>query len=202
MRREALMRFVYAIVMGAAALLPAGLWAQQKNAQPVVDLAMTYSAQRGNLTSGQSFWAQGGGVELTATFYHGLGIAANVTGTHAANISSSGVGLTLVTTTFGPTYTWAVPQHRSSPGPLRFLSESLIGIANGAGSVFPDPLGAQSGASSLALQIGGGADLELSRHFALRLVHADWLRTQLPNATTNVQNTLQLDAGIVFRFPH
>jgi hypothetical protein len=52
------------------------------------------------------------------------------------------------------------------------------------------------------LQIGGSADLELSRHFALRLVHADWLRTQLPNATTNVQNTLQFDGGIVFRFPH
>ena len=196
------MRFVYAIVVGAAALVPAGLWAQQKNAQPEIDLAVTYSAQLGNQTSNESFWAQGGSAELTTTFYRGLGIAANVTGTHVANIRSSGVGLTLVTTTFGPTYTWAVPQHRSSPGQWKFVGESLIGIANGTGSVFPDPSGAQSGASSLALQIGGGADLELSRHFALRLVHADWLRTQLPNATTNVQNTLQLDAGIIFRFPH
>jgi hypothetical protein len=138
---------------------------------------------------------------LTATFFHGLGIAANVTGTHA-NISSSGVGLTLVTTTFGPTYTWAVPHPKDSPGPLRFVGESLIGIANGAGSVFPDPSGAQSDASSLALQIGGAADLNLSRHFALRLLHADWLRTQLPNASTNVQNTLQLDTGTILRFPH
>jgi hypothetical protein len=102
------MRFAYGIVVGAAALLPAGLWAQQKKAQPEIDLALTYSAQYGNRTSNESFWAQGGGAELTATFYHGLGIAANVTGTHAANISSSGVGLTLVTTTFGPTYTWTV----------------------------------------------------------------------------------------------
>jgi hypothetical protein len=39
MRREALMRFVYGIVVGAAALLPAGLWAQQKNAKPEIDLA-------------------------------------------------------------------------------------------------------------------------------------------------------------------
>jgi hypothetical protein len=202
MRREALRRFVYGIVVAAAALLPAGLRAQQKNTAPEIDLALTYSAQRGSLTSDQNFWAQGGSAELTATFYHGLGITANVTGTHAANISSSGVGLILVTTTFGPTYTWAVPQHRSSPGPLTFFGESLIGIANGTGSVFPDPLGSQSGAGSLALQIGGGADLELSRHFAVRLVHADWLRTQLPNATTNVQNTLQLDGGIVFRFPN
>jgi len=189
--------------MAAAALLPAGAAAQQKSPQSQEsDLAINYSAERASQTSGQSFWAQGGSAELTATFYHGLGITADVTGTHAANISSSGVGLTLVTTTFGPTYTWALPRHRSSPGALRFHGESLIGIANGAASVFPEPSGAQSGASSLALQIGGSADLELSRHFALRLVHADWLRTQLPNATTNVQNTLQFDGGIVFRFPH
>ena len=197
------MRFVYGIVVGVVALLPAGLWAQQKKAQSQeVDLAITYSAQHGSLTSGESFWAQGGSAELTATFYHGLGMATNVTGTHAANISSSGVGLTLVTATFGPTYTWALPQHRNSPGQLRFLGESLIGIANGVGSVFPDPSGAQSDANGLALQIGGGTDLDLSTHFAVRLFHADWLRTQLPNGTTNVQNNLQLDAGIVFRFPH
>ena len=195
------MRFVYGIVMGAAALVPAGSTAQQKAQPPEIDLALTYSAQHGNLTSDKSFWAQGGSAELTATFYRGLGIAANVTGTHAANISSSGVGLTLVTTTFGPTYMWEIPHHRNSPGQWRFLGESLIGIANGAGSVFPDPSGAQSQANGLALQIGGAADLDLSTHFAVRLLHADWLRTQLPNGTTNVQNNLQLDAGIVFRFP-
>jgi hypothetical protein len=202
MRRGKFMRFVYGIIVGVVALLPAGLSAQPKNAQPPeVDLAITYGAQRGNLTSGGSFWAEGGSAELTATFYHGLGLAANVTGTHAANISSSGVGSTLVTATFGPTYTWAVPRHRNSPRQGTFFGESLIGIANGLDSVFPAPSGAQSDASGLAAQIGGGADLDLSPHFAVRLFHADWLRTQLPNGTTNVQNTLQLDAGIVFRFP-
>jgi len=196
------MRFVYGIVMGLVALLPVGLWAQQKNPQPPeLDLAITYSAQRGNLTSGENFWAQGGGAELTATVYHGLGITANVTGTHAANINSSGVGLTLVTATFGPSYTWAVPVHRNSRRQMRFFGESLIGIVNGVDSVFPDPSGAQSDAVGLALQIGGGADLNLSRHFAVRLFQADWLRTQFPNGTTNVQNNLQLDTGIVFRFP-
>jgi hypothetical protein len=155
-------------------LLPVWLWAQQKNPHPPeLDLAMTYSAQRGNLTSGESFWAQGGGAELTATFYHGLGITANVTGTHAANINSSGVGLTLVTATFGPTYTWGVPGRRNSLRQLRFFGESLIGIANGVDSVFPDPSGAQSDANGLALQIGGGADLNPSPHFAVRLFHAD-----------------------------
>jgi hypothetical protein len=202
MRRGKFMRFVYGIGVGVVALLPAGLCAQQKSTEsPEFDVAITYNVQRSNLTSGEDFWAHGGSAELTATFYHGLGMAANVTGTHAANISSSGVGLTLVTATFGPTYTWAVPPHGNSPTQWRVFGESLIGIANGVGSVFPGSLGAQSDGSGLALQIGGGADLDLSTHLAVQLFHADWLRTQLPNGNANVQNNLQLAAGIVFRFP-
>ena len=56
---------------------------------------------------------------------------------------------------------------------IEIFGESLIGIANGVDSVFPDPSGAQSDANGLALQIGGGADLNPSPHFAVRLFHAD-----------------------------
>jgi hypothetical protein len=67
-------------------------------------------------------------------------------------------------------------------------------------SVFPSRQGAQTSASSLALQMGGGADIAMGHHIAIRLVQASWLRTQLPNATTNVQNNLLFGTGIVFRF--
>lgn len=196
------MRFMSGIVMGALLFLPCSLWAQRYHgqaAQPEMDLAMTYSAQRADLTTGSNFWPQGGSAELTSTFFHGLGVAADVTGTHSENISPSGTGLTLVTATFGPTYTWAQPHHGKSSWQWKFFGESLVGIANGVNSVFPNPNGPQTSANGLALQVGGGADLDLSRHFAVRLLQADWLRTQLPNATTNVQNSLQLSAGIVFR---
>ncbi len=97
------MRFVYAVVV-AASVLPAGLWAQQKHE---LDLAVTYGAQRGLASGGGGFWAQGGTAELSVMAYHGLGVAMNIGGMRAANISSSGVGLTMLTTTFGPRYTWA-----------------------------------------------------------------------------------------------
>lgn len=198
------MRLVRGIVVGVLLLLPAGLSAQQQRGhgtQPELDLAMTYSTQRGMTTDGSSFWPQGGSAELTATFYHGLGVAADVTGTHSGSIGSSGVGLTLVTATFGPTYTWALPRRAKSSRQWKLFGESLLGIAIGVDSVFPNPSGAQSGTNSLALQTGGGADLDLSRHFSVRLLQADWLRTQLPNGASNVQNNLQLGAGIVLRFP-
>ena len=199
------MRFVCVIVVGAIALLPCALSAQQvpaKNAEPELSLAITYNAQRGIVTSsGNGFWTQGGGAELMATFYHGLGIAADVTGTHASNISPSGVDLTMVTATFGPTYTWGLPRHGKSQREWKIFGESLLGVANGLDSVFPNAAGAQSSSNSLALQVGGGADLDLSRHIAVRVLQADWLRTELPNAASNVQNNLQLGAGIVFQLP-
>jgi hypothetical protein len=36
--------------------------------------------------------------------------------------------------------------------------------------------------------------------FALRVFRASYLRTQFPNTTTNIQNSLSLGAGIVWRF--
>jgi X-X-X-Leu-X-X-Gly heptad repeat protein len=55
--------------------------------------------------------------------------------------------------------------------------------------------------NSLALQVGGGVDLAFTRHIGVRVLQADWVRTQLPNDATDVQNTLRLGAGIIFRLP-
>src|SRR5271170_6340780 len=98
------MRFIVGTLLfvGAALLLPAVLEAQQSGTagawQPELDLAVTYSGQRSNLTTGPVFWPQGGSVELSATLYHGFGVAMNFAGTHASNISPSGVDLTMLTT--------------------------------------------------------------------------------------------------------
>lgn len=162
-----------------------------------LDLAVTYTSSYAGLTSGSNnFWLQGGSAELSATFWHGLGEVANVTGLHNAN-SGEGVPVNVVTATFGPRYSWTLK--RASPHNLRVFGEALAGIANGFSGLYPQPGGASDSANSLALQIGGGANYSLNRHFALRLIQANWLRTQLPNATTGVQNNLILGAGVVFR---
>lgn len=197
------MRLVCGIVIGIAALLPARLAAQQSIAQKSsteLDLAVTYNAQRGHVAHNGDFWAQGGGAELSATFYRGLGAVAHVTGTRADNFNSSDVGLTLVTATFGLRYTRPLAARKASAQRVNLFAEALGGVANGFNSVFPDPLGAQPNATGLALELGGGADMPFSRHFAARLLQASWLRTQLPSGASNVQNNLQLGTGIVFCF--
>ena len=50
------------------------------------------------------------------------------------------------------------------------------------------------------MDVGGGLDVRLNHRFALRALRASYLRTQFPNTTTNVQNSLSLSAGVVMRF--
>lgn len=197
------MRLVCGIVIGIVALLPVGLGAQRSVAQkssPELDLAVTYNAQRGQVAHGDDFWAHGGSAELSAAFYRGLGAVAHVTGTRAGNLGPSDVGLTLVTTTFGLRYTRLLAVRKASALRVNLFGEALGGVANGVDSVFPRPRGAQSDATSLAFELGGGADIPLSHRFAVRFLQASWLRTQLPNGASNIQNNLQLGTGLVFRF--
>ena len=42
-------------------------------------------------------------------------------------------------------------------------------------------------------------NLPLSGRIGVRAFEADWLRTALPNSTTNVQNNLRLGVGFLFR---
>ena len=96
----------------------------------------------------------------------------------------------MVTSTFGPRYTWSHALHQRSVKGFSLFEQTLIGEAQGLNSVFPSPTGDRFDAEDFALQVGGGADLLLSRHFAVRLLQADWLRTQIPNGGSNVQNNL------------
>jgi hypothetical protein len=164
-----------------------------------VDLAATYTTQYSNLVSTPTFWQQGGSIELSTQTYRGLGIAANITGTTTNNAADSNVGLAMVTTTFGPRYTWYRPTGTAQKRSIAIFGQGLIGESHGFNSYFPSKSGVQTDYNSFALHVGGGVDFGLSRSFAIRAVQADWLRTQFPNSTTNIQNSLRLGAGIVVR---
>jgi hypothetical protein len=163
--------------------------------QPALEVAFTYEGTSSDSTTSSHFWMQGGGAQIHGQFYHGLGVVADISGAHIANINSTGVGLDMVTATFGPRYTWSPKHSRSS-----FYAQGLVGEAWGMNSVFPNPAGAMTTAYDLAVKTGGGLNFYLAPHVALRVFEADYLRTQLPNSTNNAQNNLQLNAGFVLRF--
>lgn len=196
----------YFLLLASVLLLAAGMHAQSKAAvyapdHQELELAVTYTADYSNLVPTQTFWQQGGSVELSAQVYRGFGLAANVTGTETSNAAGSGVSLNLVTATFGPRYAYNHAMGAEQKRSFSIFGQGLVGQAWGFDSDFPSTSGVQTDANSLAFQLGGGVDLGLARHLGVRLFQADWLRTELPNGTTNVQNNLRLAAGVVFRFP-
>jgi hypothetical protein len=163
--------------------------------QPSLELAFTYAATASQDTTSAHFWMQGGSAQIHGRFYGGWGVVADISGAHVANINSTGVGLDLVTATFGPRYTWS-PMHAR----YEIYGQGLVGNAWGMNSVFPNSAGANTVANSLAVKAGGGMNISLGRHLSMRAIEADYLRTQLPNAGGNAQNNLQLSAGVVLRF--
>jgi hypothetical protein len=119
----------------------------------------------------------------------------DLSGSHQGNIQSSGVSLDMVTVTFGPRYTWQLVHTRYS-----FYGQALVGIANGFHSDFPTPSGVVPSPETLALKLGGGLNIALTPRIGLRALEANWLRTQFPNSSTNVQNSCQLNTGLVLHF--
>jgi hypothetical protein len=198
-----MMRGMKSGILSMAVLLIAGAAAAQEVQRAPIDLAVTYAALHTNHITAQNFWMQGGAVELGARAYRGLSIAARVEGLHAGTNSATGEPLSLVTTVFGPRYTWETRSHRYA-----IFGEGLAGISNGFHSLFSEgsgPVGSvnagtTSSSNALAVDIGGGLDVRLNHRFALRALRTSYLRTQFPNTTTNVQNSLSLSAGLVVRF--
>jgi len=179
-------------------ITPASLMAWgQKPSEPVhssLDVAILYTPLLTNVVSADRFTMQGGTLQMHGQFYRGWGAVADVSVLQSASSGSARVGLDLVASTFGARYTWALPRRRFS-----FFGQGTLGEVNGLNSTFPSlPLATATG-KSIAFQAGGGITIGVSRRFALRALDAEWLRTQLPNSTTNVQNSLRIGAGIVFR---
>ena len=188
--------FVLAGLAVATASLAAAQSAVAANSNSSVSFAVTYSASGSNLVSSNRFWLEGGGAELATSTFHGLGVAASVVGLHTPN-SGTGIPVNLVVTTFGPRYSW-IAHRKSASRSIVLFAQGLAGEADGFRGLYPALLVPNTSSNSLAIQVGGGIDLGLTHHLSLRLLQADWLRTQLPNSTTNVQNNLRLAAGIVF----
>jgi hypothetical protein len=187
------------VVLLVGACGAAGLCAWGKTsagpARSPIDLAIIYNASRANIVPGSNFWMQGGSLQIHGQFWHGLGVVADVGGLHTGDAHGTGVGLDLVTATFGPRYTQSWEHHRYD-----LFGQALVGEAHGFDSAFPTATGAASSADGLALQAGGGMNLQISGHLAIRAFEAAWLRTQLPNATTGVENSLRVGSGLVFKF--
>ena len=110
---------------------------------------------------------------------------------------------------FGPTVT-------ANVGRSAVFAHALFGEARsslGAGVGIPIVGGISTGltsANAFAMAFGGGLDIALTRHLAIRAVQVDYVRTQfsatdalttgLSSSLGNRQNSFRYSTGIVLRF--
>ena len=151
----------------------------------------------------------------TFNFNRYLGVTADVSGTSVTPFGFSALGFSAGTYQrlnnylFGPTIT-------ANLGRSAVFVHALFGEAHsslGAGVSVPIIGGISTGltsANAFAMAFGGGIDIGLTRHLAIRGVQVDYVRTQfnatdalttgLSSSLGNRQNSFRYSSGIVFRF--
>jgi len=197
------------VLLASACLLVGTIaWGQQAQSsarQPTVfaDVAVTYSMEHAELVPGMCcFWMKGAAADAAVTFWKGFGIAASMTGEHAANYIA-GFDVNKIAYLAGPRYTytgWTSDTGTAATPRFQIFGEGLFGGTHAFNGVFPASSGTTSSAGSYAIQAGGGLDVFFFRHYGVRLLEADYVRTALPNGATNIQNDLRIAFGLTYHF--
>ncbi|MFP5228079.1 MAG: hypothetical protein ACLGXA_10645 [Acidobacteriota bacterium] len=123
-----------------------------------------------------------------------LGFVTDLSVEHTGKVSNAPYGLTLTTIAFGPRV--ATRGFKST----RMFAQILFGFTHGSNSEFPVRNSLESSANSSAFMLGGGVDRPITQRISYRIIQLQYLRTSLPNDTSNRENNLQVSTGLRFLF--
>lgn len=160
-----------------------------------IEIFVGYSYLRANADPGQCgcFPMNGGSTEVAFHTWRWFSAVADLTGERSGSVNGGQHGLSLVSFTAGPRFTYPV-HRRYAP-----FVQTLVGGVHGFDTYFPVTSGPSGASNSFALLAGGGLDIRMKSWLAIRPIQADYFLTQLPNGVSNRQNNLRLSAGVVFR---
>jgi peptidoglycan-associated lipoprotein len=180
-------------LLGCLVLRPAKTWAQSGKR---MELGGEYSFVDSNAPTGKCgcFQLNGGTGWFAYNLSSSLAVVGEAGGGYASNINRTSTDLTLMSFLAGPRYSRHLG-NRMAP-----FVQVLIGGAHASGALTPLTSGLAGSANSFAMTAGGGMDLELARHWALRLVQLDYYLTRFNNGVNGHQNSLRVGVGIAFRF--
>lgn len=161
-----------------------------------VNVGIDYNYVRSNAPPGGCgcIDLQGGDGWLSFNFTRHVAVVGLVSGQRATDIEGSGTDLTLTTFVVGPRYSFEVGR-RVAP-----FAQVLVGGAHASGSLAPGNVLIDGSSNAFAMIAGGGLDVALNHHFAIRAVEADYFMTRFKNGVNDRQNNLRLSAGVVVRF--
>jgi outer membrane immunogenic protein len=162
-----------------------------------LEVAVAYNYIHSNAPPGGCgcFSFNGGSASAAWHFNSRFALVADFAAAHANNYNASTFSPTLTSYLFGPRYTYQVAQGRFIP-----FAQVLIGGAHISSGYFPTSVSSTSSANAFALTAGGGLDIALVKHIALRAAQLEYFYTRFPNGVNEHQNNLRISAGIVFHF--
>ncbi len=143
--------------------------------------------------------AQGWDGSFTYNINKNFGVTADINGAYQT-VSGSYIGVSgsfpghYYSFAGGPTYSF------TSKGKFKPYVHALFGDARVSSSASADGVTVSASSNGFTTLIGGGLDMRLSRHLALRLVQADWVYYHFGLTGTSSANTFKVATGVVYRF--
>jgi outer membrane immunogenic protein len=185
--------WLFALMVGMGSLFSASAQAQDA---PRVDVGLDYNYVRTNAPPGGCgcITLHGGDGWAAVNVTNSIAIVGQVSGQRASNIEGRGGDLAFTSFLVGPRYSFTVTR--------RFVpfAQVLFGGAHISGPLAPGKSDIPGSANAFAMTAGGGVDIGLNRHFAIRAAQIDYYMTRFSNGVNDRQNNLRLSAGVVVRF--
>jgi outer membrane protein OmpA-like peptidoglycan-associated protein/opacity protein-like surface antigen len=155
-------------------------------------------------------WLNGGSTSLALNFNRHLGLVGDFGGFDNSQYYLTGANPPSTVNSSGSVYTYLFGPRLSFRNHSRItpfaqvlfggIHASQVTLSSGCMGAGCTPLPTEN---SFAMTAGGGLDINAHRHFAIRIIQAEYLMTQFENHATGnsaSQNDMRLSSGIVFRF--
>lgn len=161
------------------------------------DAAAAYHWVRANAGPGQCgcFGMNGGGLSGSWNFRGPWSAVVDISVENTSSAPPANNSLTLVSYLAGARYKIPQPWLKGNHKPQPF-AQIVLGAAHAGGG----EAGVADGSYRFATRIGGGIDVPLNSHFAVRAVQIDYYLTTFANGTNDHQNNLLVGAGIVYHW--
>ena len=161
------------------------------------DAAATYHWVRANAGPGQCgcFGLNGAGLSGSWNFLGPWSVVTEFSTEFTGSAPLTRNSLTLTSYLAGARYRlpqpWLHGRHKPEP-----FTQLLLGGAHAGGG----EAGIGDASHAFAARVGGGIDVPIRPHFAVRVIQVDYFLTHFANGTNDHQNNLLIGAGIVFHW--
>ncbi len=187
--------------------------AQTNGGMPRFELFVGYSYIRAvpSLAAGNRMvWLSGGSTSLAVNLTRHFGMVADFGAFRDSQLRLGGINPAIIADSKGKAFTYLFGpritlgnRERVAPFVQALfggIHASAVTVAAGCSGPGCTPLPSET---KFAMALGGGLDVRLRRHLAIRVIQAEYLMTKfsdLDSGANGTQNDVRLSTGLVFRF--